>query len=382
MSLVVLRSLFRETPTKKIFCEKVLAEIPISKSTNKFVKIYYEKLKEASIKSRRSELKERLRDELHEAHTRGWFVVFNTLTVDSLWLDKIFSPHSTHFKNYLRNVYRSCGRAAGLDSKTADKTHNDFHRYFAVVERGTEGGRLHIHVLHFCKYLPENSIDPNKHLIDFTRRQLDSFRYFWRYGFSTPIMIRYGHTDSWAQAGYAWPLTKDLQPLQTSGIMQVASYITKYITTSQERTTLCKQTQQTIWRTRMSRQFGNLKLIALVKTFTTKTLLTALREKARRQIYKKLLPGWRRLRLIIARELASRNALARHFLTTQSAPPILNLKKLNPDWLDKMRFTTMNFGLQRQIRTDKAISSIYDLFSKVFTDHVPYSSGGSCSATL
>ena len=100
--------------------------------------------------------------EIAEKAQRGWYIIFNTLTVNSENYSKVFHRDSDDFQNYIRTVDRlTCQAITGSKRR---KPNNDYHTYFAVVEEGSQTGRLHIHVVHFLRKLPIKARDPNRGL--------------------------------------------------------------------------------------------------------------------------------------------------------------------------------------------------------------------------
>jgi len=112
---------------------------------------------EGSVVGRAAELKRRLAIELEQRNCEGWFIVFNTLTVSNYYLSKVFgNKDAKEFELYIRSLDRLFAKAAyGSVRAAKDK---EYHSYFAVVERGSETGRLHIHCIHIFKSLPGHSI--------------------------------------------------------------------------------------------------------------------------------------------------------------------------------------------------------------------------------
>lgn len=205
--------------------------------------------------------------QIAESAHNGWFMLFNTLTVAPEHYHTVFSPESTAFKDYVRHIDKLFARAAYGSFKKAKG--EDYHQYFAVTEEGGKHGRLHIHVLHCFKELP-NYPDPNAGRIAPRYRELQQFKQCWPYGFSTPIMVRYSLNDAYGRKGFKWPLDhKTGKPLQAKGPLVVAGYMAKYI--SKGYVSPKRSLYQ--WRVKKSQAFG----LSLIKTtmnkFTTETLL-------------------------------------------------------------------------------------------------------------
>lgn len=182
------------------------------------------------------------------------YMIFNTLTVAPGEYYKVFNKDSTAFKEYIRKV---------------DKL-TEGHTYFGVVEEGAENGRLHIHVLHFMDKLPKGSEDPNTHVITPTRRELNTFKALWPYGFSSPIIVRYSPNDAYGRTGYRWPYnTKEGKSQKIGSPLRIASYMSKYIVksyTSNKRSKL-------LWRIRKTQKLGMAIMEELTSQLETETLL-------------------------------------------------------------------------------------------------------------
>lgn len=250
--------------------------------------------------ARGSELKTLLQYEVAQKAAEGWYMVFNTLTVRPGAEHIVFSPGSKAFREYIQKVETAV--------KGKQRAVNDAHTYFAVVETGTKGGRLHIHVLHFCRNLPRNSVDPNTGAVFPRARQLDSFRGFWPHGFSTPIMVRYSLNDAFGKAGYRWPLDRKTGvALEAKGPHVVANYVAKYITKNYNAT--MKETY--LWRTRKTRNLGHELLSKAISTLQTETLWTLLETPTiKPKLNNKTVPPTL-LRVLTIRELADRLSLKR-----------------------------------------------------------------------
>lgn len=237
-------------------------------------------LRKGTTTSRLNALRVRI---MHEAALREhdrWFPVFNSLTVrdeclyDRTEQDKdtgedvvipgVFSKGSRCFVNYCRQITRAVN--AKLYSDRDDWTTRyrilrdelGNHSYFGVVEEGGKHGRLHIHVLHWLRVLPDDFVDPNRRLSVPYRREIQKMKPMWPYGTSCPIAVRYdGMTDTYANAGWAWPVKRGKGNAVTSVVARapgaIAEYLTKYITKS-----YCTPVADRIHsqRTRMSQDFG------------------------------------------------------------------------------------------------------------------------------
>lgn len=193
---------------------------------------------------------------------QNWFMIFNTLTVAPGSYYKVFSKKSRAFRDYIRKIDRSIEKVCGNSEP--------YHTYFAVVEEGAQHGRLHIHVVHFCKKLPAGSQDPNTGKDIPTRRELNTFKTHWPHGFSSPIMVRYAPNDAYGLSGYRWPFDlKTNAPLKVRSQHRLANYLTKYITKSYHS----PKREKLLWRIRKTQKLGNALLAELLSTSTPSHLL-------------------------------------------------------------------------------------------------------------
>jgi hypothetical protein len=192
-------------------------------------------------KNRAREWNYRLKEELHQAHKNGWFIIFNTLTVRPEEYRKVFADGKC-WKNYIQRF---------------DRLIDGVHRYFAVQERGSRG-RLHLHAVHVCEKLPKGCVDPNRGLIKPSKRELSPLKKLWPHGYSAPIAVRYGSNDAYSKRLWRWPCKEDGQPIDGNGIECVANYVTKYVT----KTTELKDTK---WKIKATQNLGLMMLIKKLK---------------------------------------------------------------------------------------------------------------------
>ena len=91
----------------------------------------------------------------------------------------VFKKGARAWRDYVRNVDRYIGQHVyGTIRNSRLPSHRDnYHSCFAVVEEGDEGGRLHIHCLHFCRSLPDDALlDPNAGRATPDRREIQAFK--------------------------------------------------------------------------------------------------------------------------------------------------------------------------------------------------------------
>lgn len=211
-------------------------------------------IQQGSANARRSEYLSRLDIELAQAVRDGWFVVFDTLTIDPLREDAFFD-NPTAFRDHVRRIGRLVNVACG---KPARESYDDVFRYFAVPEYGKKTARLHFHCIYFMKRLPHDSTDPNVGRRVRNRREISTLK-IWEWGYSAPISARFSG-DAFSRAGWLWPVNRAGLPLEAKPPIAIAKYVSKYVTKSfLERTAWQKvngQERARQFRVRMSRNFG------------------------------------------------------------------------------------------------------------------------------
>lgn len=232
-------------------------------------------LQQLSLKSRRSYQIQRLLNGVSTAHRKGWYIVFDTITLSDACVDE-FYQNPTALRDYFRDIGRLVLEAEGR--KKGD-SYEDCFEYFCVPEYGTKFGRLHFHAIYLMRTLPKNTVDPNLGKVTRSRRQLDTLLGLWPYGFNEPIAVRYSQ-DAFTRLGWFWPVDKTGKPLKANSYHAVAYYVAKYVNKkiSQDYIKLNvganewnEQLRQRllsipkkVFRTRMSRRFG-LKLPSMAK---------------------------------------------------------------------------------------------------------------------
>lgn len=189
--------------------------------------------------SRRSEYVQRLFHAVEQAHKRGWYMVFDTISLRNDAV-KDFYETPTALRDYFRRIgqlvssadLRRLSPGTHPHSATAVRSNMaDCFQYFCVPEYGTQEGRLHFHALYFIRTLPDGSRDPNLGLSSHyrIRRQLDTLKCLWDYGFNDPRIVRYAG-DAYGRLGYLAhvnPKTKKAEPFKPP--IAVARYISKYV---------------------------------------------------------------------------------------------------------------------------------------------------------
>jgi hypothetical protein len=256
------------------------------KFTLEFVEKFFSNMAEMSKLGRKAELMNRLMLEVGQRYEEGWYFVFNTLTVDPWMYSKVFVEKGCEGKNYwneyIRSIDRWFGKAAQGSYRKAQvelRKGNDYHNYFAVVEKGAKSGRLHIHVLHAFKALPVECVDPNLGAVVPNRREITAFKSFWNCGHSSPIAVRFGALDAYSKRGWLWPVviseaSKVYEPVEYKGFKVIVNYVSKYMTKSME-----DKEVGCIWRTRVSRRLGKSTIKMVLSEMSLKSKLLILREK-------------------------------------------------------------------------------------------------------
>ena len=230
---------------------------------------------------RRAEHIQRLNNETHIRSNDGWYMVFQTITFSDDGLRDYFKAENrshllnTYFKKIGRGVAKACGR-------DIQDSHSDIYKYYAVHEHGSQRGRFHYHVVHYCKELPFACKDP------LYGRNLDNVQPEWNnikewprfpFGMNLTLAVRY-QGDAFTRRGWLAPRDKDGNIQENKPVDAVIRYIAKYVskeTQDRAATAIAKKEDvgkwqnwnktlqeleletdwaQTEFRTRMSRGFG------------------------------------------------------------------------------------------------------------------------------
>lgn len=195
---------------------------------------------------------QRIKNEIKLAVEKGWFIVFDTLTLSD---DKMkdFYDNPTALRDYFRSVCFKVLAANNMPMRTKNKS--DFYRYIAIPEFGTENGRIHWHVVHFMKSLPKGTFDPNYGRKIPNYLMIKTMHGRWKYGFNAPIQVRYTG-DAFTQAGWRWPSDKNGKRREASHPVQVAVYVTKYVTKKIGQDVIRKNPKDNQWNSRLRRQLN------------------------------------------------------------------------------------------------------------------------------
>lgn len=212
-------------------------EVKLNQVTNQAL----EELQVQARKARRIQFIWRLKYALEEANYKNWYVIFNTLTINTEHYHRVWEKGSKDFANYIR--------------MWENITNPTNHQYFAVAESGSLNNRKHFHIIHIIKHLPEQAlVDPNYSLVIPNHREINYFKKYWQFGYSAPIAVRYSVSDAYGLKKWRWPAIVDSgyvhTPLKVGSPTALASYMAKYIS----KTLAIKGDIQ--WKIRHSRQFG------------------------------------------------------------------------------------------------------------------------------
>jgi len=294
-----------------------------------------DRMQRVCVKGRGVSYATRLADEMVRAEERGWYIVFNTLTVRPGELERVFHKKSKAFSRYIQKVERAIMARFG-PIRTMEQQKKDgieFHKYFAVVERGTLGRRLHIHVLHFCRKLP-NDVDPNRGKAIPSRRECLGFRGFWEYGFVKPYAVRSNAMDSYAKLGWAWPVEKQetggYAPIKAKSVYAMARYVTKYVTKAYVETK-----QKDAFRCRMTRNLGTETARKIVETLSDPALMIVSQLRDPRLVQ---IPGRMKVDLRTLRRLCHKRIL-RQLPETMLMPAMLRISP-RPGLIERLRTMT------------------------------------------
>ncbi len=349
-----------------------LSEISRAQFRDVFCRSVFAKYEKTRLQVQHSNYNANLRDEVALAHSRGWFMVFDTLTIEESQMDEVFSEGSPILTNYIKRIRRAVCAGSGLSVSQSKGVEDDHYRYFAIVQHGSLRGRLHYHFFHLCKALPLGSADPNHPAMVYPdRREVYSFKKFWPHGRSQPLSVRYSCDDAFSRARWRWPVKRDKVsgdyfPVAAGGIMAVVNYVAGYISKTEESLKWkTKEGNSAIARRcRQTRNFGRTWMLERARAIPLSLLKTVAGELPRRNLLPNPnLPSFRRMRNIVLRELARRGVLNAHFLISTPAPPICRLGRLDVRVVRQMMsLPMMSFGHSIQRQIDMAIFEVRSYF--------------------
>lgn len=203
------------------------------------------------------------------AFENDWFIIFDTLTIDRAvkqytnhkgevyYVQEDFDECVTrHWHNYRKRIAQKVGIAVYGSARNArNYKQEDYIHHLGCVEYGEKTGRIHMHVVFWCKDIPDDwKIDPNANRTVPNYREIPAIKRMWPFGYSTPIAVRISPVDAWAKAGYRWPVDRNTGvELKISGPAGVGAYVAKYLGKGKSK-----------WRTRKSRGLGQQKLMTVM----------------------------------------------------------------------------------------------------------------------
>lgn len=311
-----------------------------AKPQTAIIDAFLEKAKDRCRNARKAEHIARIVWALKEAELDGWYPVFVTLTVAPEYYQEVFFRKSGTWKNYIRQVHRNVGYRLGLNRREADNA--EIHKYFAVVERGGRTGRLHVHVLHLCKALPVDCVDPNSGRSVPDRRELSAWVRFWEHGFVSACPVRTCEFDVYGRSGFVWPVKREgkiFAPYRSTGIVGIANYIAKYLSK-----TLYDEETERMWRCRMSRNFGIRTMTTIIQSLTTRKLW---------MIANGVLPRIRMMERTIPQNLLRRLAIKE---VIRRVPVATSLK-----WFGRLEAAPSLLSTLRMMTTYTSITTMRDL---------------------
>ena len=219
----------------KDLIETVFGERPTSSPSDEpEVQEFLALLKEKQINRYKAECFFRWDLALTEAAHAGWFFIFDTLTLKPGHYQSFLDNPTKSFNQYIVKTKRNISKVIYGSQRWPGKS-EDFHKYFAVVERGAKTGRLHIHCLHMCKELPWGSSDPNvlRPRGRRTYREINAMKGYWNDGISMPIAVRLHPADAYGKRNWVWPdqATKSgiIKPHPIGTVVLLANYMGKYL---------------------------------------------------------------------------------------------------------------------------------------------------------
>jgi hypothetical protein len=256
------RKYISEFPARDLHCKYLMEpKIPMPKDKAAI------QLIRGQLEGRRALYIQRLKNAVTLADSRGWYVVFDTLTLENSGINRFYNDPNA-IRDYTREFGRRVNEGMGRPKRAS---YSDVYHYFCVPEYGSLNGRLHFHIIHLCKVLPLGSCDPNHGLKNPVRREIASFRGLWSYGFSKPIAVRY-KGDRFGRDGWRHPNdSKTNKPIDLKPVMAVCNYVAKYVAKQTDykicakirrskeqwnQTTMERQVESREFRVRMSRGFG------------------------------------------------------------------------------------------------------------------------------
>lgn len=267
-----------------------------------------DQMKSKGALGRLAEQKWRICEEITQRAEEGWYIVFNTLTVDNQSYEDVFRKGSFAWRNYIQSVDRIVGTEVhgSVRKALSKKADSPFHSYVAIVERGGQHGRLHIHVIHCLREIPDSwKEDPNRSVGPPKNRQVFGMKKLWQHGHSMPVACRFSDFDAFGRLGWVWPVKLDgvkFKPFPAKPPLAIARYMCKYLAKS-----YCAPKGDYLWRMRISHGFGLGRMRRTIEGISRETLWNFLSESPARITMDEIRLPTTRLRIECLRSLLKLN---------------------------------------------------------------------------
>lgn len=205
-------------------------------------------MRKEQLESQGAMQKQKLKWSLKCAHESGWYIIFDTVTLQN---EKLFNycADETAVRDYTKacaNMVMDAEIKDGLYEKKNKPGSNKYYQYFCAPEYGSANGRLHFHILHLVRTLPENMRqDPCKGMNPVQQKEFKTtgkeqadaqnivtpFKDLWKYGIiQKTLAVRYDN-DAYKKDGWKTPVDQVTGETKRGRVMDmVANYVTKYVT--------------------------------------------------------------------------------------------------------------------------------------------------------
>lgn len=194
--------------------------------------------------SRGAYLKQRIHNELVTRQREGWFMSFDTLTIDDNKLNELndnplaVSQYTQEFRRLVNETEKKHFKFTGenLDNRYGSDENYSYLAVFEFGDKSTE--RLHFHLIHLMRTLPtcaHRDINFGVPHLERTNTEFKELGQHWPYGISQNLPIRYSG-DAYTQR-LRWlrnidPKTGKLKEIKP--LIAVERYISKYVTKASE----------------------------------------------------------------------------------------------------------------------------------------------------
>lgn len=217
-----------------------------------------------------AELRWRMASEARRAYQEGWFIVFDTLTIDpKRYVRTVDFWTQPHWLDYRKKVKELVGQASYPDITTRHLekvSTSDYLTYCAVLEGGN--ANPHCHIIWFMKNIPDSwRFDPNRGLVATRSALVYPMKALWPCGWSLPKAFRMAKDDGWGRIGWSWP-----GALVPQGPASVGSYLLKYVTKELSCRNTYKAGEISLRRVRRSTKLGERELDEVMNHMTLEEL--------------------------------------------------------------------------------------------------------------